>query len=341
MWLKSQEQIFRNLTEAVGKFQSQVLENKEATGNQSDFQKLFDTWLTKVTDSLNGNSSSGASFVSDAFSKSARSSDLFFKLYDIWLPFLHASRERTFSGDLWNQLADPAKYKELLDMIFGFNPSSLADFYAQSTKIFESGASSAQHFMGPWIEASGKTFSSLPPSGLANLDTFLKIYQNLFQAFDTTFGKVFRTPALGKDREKIELFSRSCDDFSHYLAKSIQYKEMMYRTGLKAMEKTAELVAKKSKSGEEVKTFEDFFNIWIGENEKTFHSLFETEEYAKKQGELLEFDLRVRRSFSSIVELYLRDFPIALRSEMDDLYKTIYELKKRVSHLEKGAEVSA
>jgi hypothetical protein len=35
------------------------------------------------------------------------------------------------------------------------------------------------------------------------------------------------------------------------------------------------------------------------------------------------------------MELYLYDFPIALRSEMDDLYKTVYELKKKVKSLEK------
>jgi len=35
------------------------------------------------------------------------------------------------------------------------------------------------------------------------------------------------------------------------------------------------------------------------------------------------------------MELYLYDFPIALRSEMDDLYKTVYDLKKKVKSLEK------
>jgi polyhydroxyalkanoate synthesis regulator phasin len=36
-----------------------------------------------------------------------------------------------------------------------------------------------------------------------------------------------------------------------------------------------------------------------------------------------------------LMELHLYDYPIALRSEMDDLYKTIYELKKKVKSLEK------
>jgi polyhydroxyalkanoate synthesis regulator phasin len=41
------------------------------------------------------------------------------------------------------------------------------------------------------------------------------------------------------------------------------------------------------------------------------------------------------------MELYLYDFPVALRSEMDDLYKTVYELKKKVKSLEKQGQVPA
>ena len=59
------------------------------------------------------------------------------------------------------------------------------------------------------------------------------------------------------------------------------------------------------------------------------------------QGELLEAELKVRKHFFKLMELYLYDFPIALRSEMDDLYKTVYELKKKVKNLEKQVQVSA
>jgi polyhydroxyalkanoate synthesis regulator phasin len=38
------------------------------------------------------------------------------------------------------------------------------------------------------------------------------------------------------------------------------------------------------------------------------------------------------------MELYLYDFPIVVRSEMDDLYKTVYDLKRKVRNLEKQVE---
>ena len=38
------------------------------------------------------------------------------------------------------------------------------------------------------------------------------------------------------------------------------------------------------------------------------------------------------------MELYLYDVPVALRSEMDDLYKTIYILKKKIRGLERRVD---
>jgi len=70
-------------------------------------------------------------------------------------------------------------------------------------------------------------------------------------------------------------------------------------------------------------------------NEKAYSVLFQTEAYAKMQGELLEASLEVRQHLFKLTELYLYDLPIALRSEMDDLYKTVFELKRKVRGLEK------
>jgi hypothetical protein len=110
---------------------------------------------------------------------------------------------------------------------------------------------------------------------------------------------------------------------------------MIYVTGLAAFEKVIATVAEKISSGEEIEGFDQFFDLWVDVNEKTYHALFQTEDFSKMQGELLESSVNARKHFFKLTELYLYDFPVALRSEMDDVYKTIYELKKKVNSLEK------
>jgi hypothetical protein len=109
----------------------------------------------------------------------------------------------------------------------------------------------------------------------------------------------------------------------------------MYVAGIRAYEKVIATVADKVSKGDEFKKFDEFFDLWLDVSEKAYYALFQTQDFSKKQGELLEAQLNVRQHFFKFMELYLYDFPIALRSEMDDLYKTVYDLKKKVKSLEK------
>jgi class III poly(R)-hydroxyalkanoic acid synthase PhaE subunit len=154
-------------------------------------------------------------------------------------------------------------------------------------------------------------------------------------AFDDTIGKVFHIPAVGKDREKVELIMRGFDDLAVFLARNTAFQYKIYITGIEAMEKVLESVAQKIRNGEEIKTFEEFFDLWIDVSERKFFEVFRTEEFSLMQGELLDSSLNVRRHFQKLMELYLFDLPVALRSEMDDLYRTVYDLKKKVRNLEK------
>jgi len=185
------------------------------------------------------------------------------------------------------------------------------------------------------MQASEKGFKAVPHIMEGHPESLMKIFHTMFSAFDGTVGRVFHVPAVGKDREKVELLLHSLDVLSVYLAKNTEFEHTMYVTGLAAFEKMIAAVAEKVNAGEEFKDFGEFFNLWITVNEKAYSALFQTEDYAKMQGEVLEASLNVRKHFFKLTELYLYDLPIALRSEMDDLYKTVYELKKKVKGLER------
>jgi class III poly(R)-hydroxyalkanoic acid synthase PhaE subunit len=223
----------------------------------------------------------------------------------------------------------------MLDRTFGFDPDAVSEATERAKKFLETFAGSAQQFMKPWAAATEKSSKAFPRLVEGHPESLMKIFHDMFEAFDSTIGRVFHVPAVGKDREKIELLLRGFDDLSVYLAKNIEYQNMMYTTGLAAFEKVVASTAEKIKAGEEITKFDDFFDLWLKVNEKTYYALFQTEDFSKMQGELLEASLNVRKHFFKLMELYLYDFPIALRSEMDDLYKTVYELKKKVKHLEK------
>jgi hypothetical protein len=340
-WFKSQNRILETMTEMSREFQKSLLRQESEGGGLSGLHNLYDSWSAAVTNTLGDKETSKFNFIRDTFVKTLNGTNVYAKLYDIWLPFFKAFQDKTITPEAYKDMTDAAKYKEALDAIFGFDPGGMSQISAEATKVFEAMSGSANDFMKPWIEASEKNVNTFHHFSEGHPESLLKIFNNLFHAFDSTFGKAFRIPALGKDREKMELVLRGFDEFSLYLAKSMDYKQLIYTTGLTSMGKVVERVMEKTKRGEEMTKFEDFFNLWLDVNEKNYLALFQTEEFSKMQGELLEADLKVRKNFSNLTELYLNDFPVVLRSEMDDLYKTVYELKKKVKSLEKQLQVNA
>jgi class III poly(R)-hydroxyalkanoic acid synthase PhaE subunit len=322
-WLKSQEDMYGNLTEMTKRFQQSFWGLGSKGGGMpgfGDIQHAYTSWTSAVMNALRDTGTGDMNFIQETLSKTLGGSNAYLKLYEMWTPLFRAIQERSVKPDTYKNLTDPAHYKEMLDKVFGFNPEAVSQVSEQAAKLLE-------------------TFAEFMEGRPESLMT---IFHNLFHAFDSTVGRVFHVPAVGKDREKVELLLRSMDDLSVFLAKNTEYQQMMYVTGLAAFEKVIATVAEKVSKGEEMKGFDEFFDLWLNVSEKTYYALFKTEDFSKRQGELLEASLNVRKHFFKLMELYLYDFPVAVRSEMDDLYKTIYDLKKKVKSLEKQVmEVSA
>jgi class III poly(R)-hydroxyalkanoic acid synthase PhaE subunit len=318
-WLKAQEKFIQGWTETSKKMQQSL----SGLGVSS---------AGKVKETMNAATETATKLIS--------SSTVLRRLSEIYLPLLSAIQERAGNIDFSEDLFDPAKYKEVMDSLFGLSsPEAMAEFYGQTVKLLQAYGASTIGFVGPWTEAMQKNMKVMPQLAEGRPESFMHIFHNMFSAVDSTFGKVFHVPAVGKDREKINLLLRAFDDLAVNMAKNIEYQHMIYVTGMAAMEIVIEAVARKIKSGEEIKGFDEFLDLWVDSNEKRYRELFQTEEFSRLQGELTESTLRVRKHLFKLMELYLYDFPIALRSEMDDLYKTIYDLKKKVKGLEKQMKV--
>lgn len=248
----------------------------------------------------------------DTASKLFRSFDSYMKVFELWSPLLRAMQENTINPDAYKDLLDPAKYKELLDKVFGFtSPEAAAEMFGQASKLIETWGSAAQNYVNPWASALQKNLNIFTDIGSsADPNASMNMFHNLYNAFEHTIGKVFKTPQVGKDREKLELILRTMDMYSVYIARSAEFQHKMYLAGEKAMKKVIETIAAKVKAGEDVKSYNEFYKIWSDVNEAQYFELFNTEEFSKVQGMLLESALEFRRQFHKLLELFLADLPI-------------------------------
>src|SRR5690606_35931408 len=80
---------------------------------------------------------------------------------------------------------------------------------------------------------------------------------------------------------------------------------------------------------------------WMNLSDKQYVALFESDEYSKLMAEVSALQMNIKKSVDTQMESALSVYPVATRTEMDELYKTIYELKKHVRQLEKMLEVDS
>jgi class III poly(R)-hydroxyalkanoic acid synthase PhaE subunit len=324
-WMKAQNQAFELL-------RKQAEQVRSFYQGEASHENPFEAWCKLALDAVVAGGD--AEMVRETLHKAFGSSGAYQKLFDLWQPVLKAVHERNLDPAAWKELLDPAKIKEVVDKLFNLDDAGAANLQAQMAQFSELLNSHSEHFGKPWLDAAMQNMQSFPQFVQGHPEVLMQIFHRLFNAFDATVGRSFHVPAVGKDREKMELMSRCIDDMSVYAAKNVEYQHAMYLTGIEAMEKVMSELALKIESGEEISKFDDFFDLWIDINEKTYYELFQTTAFAKLKGELLDAGLNARKHYFKLMEMSLFDLPIALRSEMDDLYKTIYELRKAVKKLQ-------
>lgn len=323
-WMKSQQQVFATLREQATQMQSFYLNTAQnAAQNASN---PFDAWSKAAFAAFN--SGSDADLTKDILSKSMDSTRAIQQLFEQWQPMFEAIRDNATDPNAYKELLSPAKVKQIMDQLFHFDTDAMTQLQkqaAQATAFYE-------QYGKPWLAAVQQGISS--PSG-DHHETVMKSMQNMFSAFENSAGRVYGMPAVGKDREKMELMAQCAAAMSTYAARNTEYQHLMYSTGLEATQALAKEVASKLKAGENLEKFDTFFALWIDVNEKTFNKLFQTKAFTQKRNALTDAGFKARKLYHELVESQLVDLPIVRRSEMDELYKTVYELRKQVKNLEK------
>ncbi len=325
-WMKSQTQAFNVLREQG----ERVMSFYKATpaNMQNPFEAWRDASLKAFSAGTDGNS------LKDIMAKTFGSTDALQQLYDTWQRMQSAMQSQPFATEGYKNFLDPEKIKQLVDQLFNFDLSAITQMQEYATQL----AASFQNFSKPWSDATTANMKMLPQAVEGNPQAMLKMFENMTHAFNSRAGQVFNAPKVGKDREKAELMSRFVESLSTYATCNIEYQQQMYKTGAEAMQEVMTQLAAKVQSGEktdkEAQSFDAFFELWISVNEQTFNKFFQTEEFSRLRNAVTDSGFATRKHYFALMEIQLADLPIALRSEMDDLYKIIYELRKQVKKLE-------
>lgn len=335
---------FNNWMEHQLNFSKAWLEQIQNTYNKMgrDFNSgsgmdMYNNWMETMNKSYAemmksfGSKSDGLNSFAGLFNNSQN----YMKMFEIWMPMLNSLKDKTFTPDAFKSMFNPQLFKNFMDSAFNMQPEAMRNLLNQYNETLKEGFDQFSKQGKAYYEDFSKRMHSQMPNGLEAMDQFGSLYNQYTEYMNQAFSPVMKMITPGTQKDQIETLQSLSNDFSRYNLLNNKMQYMMYSTGVKAMEEVAESVFNKMKNGEDMSNFLNVYQEWLNINDKNFVKLFDSEEYSSLQAEFNAIDMKIKRAINLQMEKSMAHLPLINRTEMDELYKTIYELKKQISELVK------
>lgn len=278
----------------------------------------------------------------DVYGNMMNAASSFGKFSEIWAPFFKSIQDKSFNADLFKKTFNAGAYKEMMDKFLGLMPENSRQYMQQASEWMNNGTKGFTDF-GKNSFAQGRTFMNNmnPFAGQNVFENMLNGYQQMQAAFQNAVSPIAKMVTPNQFTKSAAEWSDIADRMAIFNIKNAELQYLMYQQGNKVMDQLVENITNKIENGTEISSMTALYQEWLNLSDKVYVELFESDEYSKLMAEVSALQLRLRKEMDLQAEKMLGGFPVATRSEMDELYKVIYDLKKEVRQLEKMMEIDS
>ena len=308
--------------------------------SSNPFGGMMNQWyemLSNATAAAQRTMQSGT--LQDAYRNMMNTTDGYARFAQLWSPMWKSIQDKTFNTDMFRQMMNPAQYKEMLDQYFGFMPEQMRTYIQQGSGLMQDAVkqmmAQGQNGMGQMKQM----MSGMMPNTGDMFGSMLNNYNSFYGAMQNAMAPMARMSTPNQYTKSMNEWSDIANRMVQYSLKNAELQYLVYEQGAKVMEDLAQDLQTKMQNGEEVTSMMALYQEWMNLSDKTFVKLFESEEYSQLMAEVSGMQMRLKKDTELQMEKALVNIPVATRSELDDLYKTIYDLKKQVRQMEKMLEV--
>lgn len=198
----------------------------------------------------------------------------------------------------------------------------------------------AQTSMGSFVELQQNMIQRAGRIGdSAKAYQFQDLDENMFRVwtdiYQKEFQQFFQIPQLGLMRTYQEKANQAADKYNLFQSTLSEFLSLLGLPFNRSMQVMQEKLGAMAENGELTDDTKVYYNMWVKVLEGHFMTLFQTPEYV----ETLTRTVNALADFSAARNAALEDMlgmlPVAKKTEMDDMARELYELKKRLRKLEK------
>jgi len=152
------------------------------------------------------------------------------------------------------------------------------------------------------------------------------------EMYKEEFQRLLYMPQLGLTRQYQERANKALDKFNLLQVAMGEFLQLLYLPMEKSLQVMVEKMAEEDQIQENPKVY---YQQWIKTLEGHYMTLLQSPEYTQKMGETLEAFENYIGSKNELMQDLLQTLPVPTDKDMDELYREIYLLKKRMRKHEK------
>ncbi|MES2689941.1 MAG: poly(R)-hydroxyalkanoic acid synthase subunit PhaE, partial [Bacteroidota bacterium] len=300
-------------------------------GMNSDLTSMYTSLFANMQQAMKGMSSTGD--MKNAMGGMFNNAEMMMKTYEMWMPMIKMITDKTYTPDAFTKMINPSMFKDVMDKMMSFQPD-FAKNMTDMTAVREQMVKMMDFFKGNFDQGRNQ-FNSFNPMNNGMFNNMSEQYNSMWNSMNQAAAPMMKMMGNTDMSNKMNAANEIISEFNNYMIKNTQVQYATYVSGNEAMNEFAENIYTKMKNGEDMSNFMNVYSEWLNTNDKHLTKLFSTAEYSKLQAELNTFGMKLKQHMNAEMEKSLKNIPVVPRSEMDELYKTVYELRKRINVLEK------
>jgi class III poly(R)-hydroxyalkanoic acid synthase PhaE subunit len=194
-----------------------------------------------------------------------------------------------------------------------------------------------QKFSQLWMNALGASIEPLSQTATSSASKpwieLNNLYWNLL--YEKTPGNLAHMPLLGPSRDFNHKLIQASEAWAKLYPASLDYQMLLAEIQIKSFEVLMPELVSRAENGETVKDWQQFQQLWGCTVDQVFEQAFCSEENLKVRGKFLNAMNHYKLHQQELMELWMKSLNMPLRSEIDEVHKSIYELRKELKALKK------
>lgn len=329
-------------------YNSMVSYGKNVNDYNSNFSAMNNAWTNIYNSWMNTMNTSYETFSKninnpfnkDMFKNMFEGNKMYINAQEYFQPMINAIKNSDFSVETWKNIYSSDNYKKMTEQMFGayFTNASLKEVFDNASKQINNFFVNQNGLGKEYFAQVQNMTAQFPDLFSGNSEQLKDLYSKMNNVFSKSFEPVLKLVNPGKEKDNVEATIALLDKVTEYSIKQSELQSQLYKTMQTSMEELAKETQEKYKNFQEgnvaIPTPNELYNEWVKKSEKTFSDLFATDEFSKVKADALSLSMDVKKQFEKQFENIFEFYPLTFKSEMEEVYKTIHELKKTVKELQ-------